>query len=147
MSASIILCVRDWLAERISKDSRGYSTPCWVWQLSTATNGYARARPPGGTRHLAVHRVAYEEFRGPIPEGLEIDHLCSNRACVNPDHLEAVTHAENMKRFNWKRSVCLHGHPLEGANIKMFADGRRTCRTCNDAWFRARQARRRAAAA
>lgn len=151
MSASIILCFRDWLSQRIRVEDRGYSSPCWVWQLSTASNGYARGKVPGRGRLMAVHRAAYEELVGPIASGLEIDHLCRVRACCNPDHLEPVTHAENMRRFDWKRTECLHGHPFEGDNVKVLASGNRVCRICNDAWWarelERRRARRRAVAA
>jgi hypothetical protein len=92
-----------------------------------------------------MHRVSYEAFVGPIPDGFVIDHLCRNRRCVNPAHLEAVTQAENARRRGWKRTICLRGHPFEGNNIKVFADGRRTCRICNDAWFKNRNERRTAA--
>jgi hypothetical protein len=71
---------------------------------------------------------------------------------VNPEHLEAVTRAENMRRVDWKRSVCLHGHPFEGDNIKVLANGNRVCRICNDEWWsrelkRRREARRKAVTA
>lgn len=65
---------------------------CWAWQGSIAPNGYGKL---GGSW---AHRLSYETFVGPIPEGLDLDHLCRNRGCVNPDHLEPVTRKENLRR-------------------------------------------------
>lgn len=70
----------------------GYSTPCWLWQRSLTSNGYAR------TFNGRVHIIYWERLNGPIPDGKELDHLCRERSCVNPAHLEAVTHRVNVKR-------------------------------------------------
>jgi hypothetical protein len=76
---------------------------CWQWMGSTAGAGYATFAVKKRTTY--VHRVSFEEWRGAIPAGLEIDHLCEDKLCVNPWHLEPVTHAENMRRIGTRRAA------------------------------------------
>lgn len=78
-------------------EDRGYSTPCHMWARTRSVGGYGRTAE-GPRRSVAAHVVYYERAHGPIADGLELDHLCGQRACVNVDHLEAVTHAENVRR-------------------------------------------------
>lgn len=80
-----------------TEEDRGYASPCWICQLSKTPEGYAHMSDGTGYQRPA-HRVMWERERGPIPEGLQIDHLCRQRDCVNPDHLEPVTPAENVRR-------------------------------------------------
>lgn len=82
--------------EYLEEDS-GWPTPCWIWQRAL-TQGYGRLFHNGSTYPLPAHRVVYERHKGPIPKGLHLDHLCRVRPCVNPDHLEPVTCAENVRR-------------------------------------------------
>jgi hypothetical protein len=114
---------------------------CWVWRWGTL-NGY------GYHHHTRVHRAAYERWVGPIPDGLDLDHLCRNRLCANPAHLEPVTRDENLRRGEWNgnATVCVNGHPLTPENTWQ-RKGRkgRVCRTCSNARLAQRRQRRLAA--
>jgi hypothetical protein len=109
------------------------SGECWLWTGSRQKNGYGRFSLKN--RGRLAHRFAYELVVGPIPEGLEIDHLCRVRACVRPDHLEAVTRRVNSLRStsfaaqNAKKTHCVRGHALEGENLYS-RNGWRWCRQC-----------------
>lgn len=110
------------------------TTGCWEWQRAI-TNGYGYMNIAGKT--TMAHRFYYEMHRETIPDGLEIDHLCENRRCVNPDHLEVVTHQENQRRGgsvsgrNARKTHCPQGHSyLDPDNLYVGTRGHRCCRTC-----------------
>lgn len=84
--------------DRVAIVDCGYSTPCHLWLLAITGKGYGQEWDRSRRRMNFAHRLAYERVHGPVPPGTEIDHLCSQRACVNPEHLEAVTHAVNVER-------------------------------------------------
>lgn len=129
-------------------------TGCWIWKASLSRDGYGYIG--FGGRVQKAHRVVYEFYKGEIPEGLEIDHLCRVRCCVNPDHLEPVTHRENMRRspvfpqntrkalaasHSARRSMthCKRGHGLVENNIRINSNGSRVCIECERikgrAWY------------
>lgn len=103
---------------------------CWLWVGAINPYDYGIFYTD---RLEGAHRSAYRLFKGPIPEGLVIDHLCRTRSCVNPAHLEAVTLAENLRRGEntyRNRTHCRYGHPYLGDNLVLRKTGLRECRIC-----------------
>jgi hypothetical protein len=128
---------------------------CWTWLAGRFGNGYPAFYSQG--RMMPAHRVCYVAAHGVIEGGLDIDHLCRNPLCVNPDHLEAVTHRENILRgtgFAARHAVkthCPQGHEYTDENTRVYR-GMRNCRRCahektmrrtNEGYFRDQMARKR----
>ena len=130
---------------------------CWLWLAAVnKSDGYARFNG-GDTNTRNAHAVSYEHFKGAVPKGYHVDHLCRVRSCVNPDHLEAVPARINLLRgIGWaaihsQRTHCPKGHPYAGDNLVTELDrnySRRRCRTCKNArqfsynrWVRKGEAR------
>ena len=110
---------------------------CWYWAGSYFPSGYGQVWSPSLKRPYQAHRWVYEELVGPIPEGLQIDHLCRVRGCVNPKHLRVVTGRENimapgarcLAKVNVVKTVCPKGHAYDAANTYTHS-ARRQCRIC-----------------
>lgn len=119
---------------------------CWLWVGALNGGGYGNTQVRGASTR--AHRLAWELAKGAIPPGLELDHKCRVRCCVNPDHLEPVPHRENILRGktvparNFAKSECPAGHKYDGRNAAINGRGHRRCRECN----RLQQAKMRRAA-
>lgn len=116
---------------------------CWTWQGTKSKAGYGMVFYKGKQRY--VHRVVYEHYVGPIPPGMQLDHLCRNRACCRSGHLEVVTNKENARRGDAGKATgakqrakeaCPQGHKYAGANLIIDKNGWRYCRTCINTWKR-----------
>ena len=112
---------------------------CWLWN-GALRYGYGRFSIGGRSgRVLMSHRFSYEEANGLIPEGLQLDHLCRVRNCVNPEHLEPVMRKENIRRGESpsakqsRQTHCIRGHELYGENLYLSPSGKRNCRICRSA--------------
>lgn len=113
---------------------------CWLWMAARTPTGYGNFWD--GRTMARAHRVAFKALRGPIPDGLELDHLCRTRCCVNPWHLEPVSHIENVRRGEVgavlaasaarerSKTHCPTGHEYSEANTYRGPNGKRRCRTC-----------------
>lgn len=127
--------IKDRLLQRMRVDKK---TNCWMWQKYISPDGYARTCYQRFFPNVTgAHRISYSLFRGPIPEGMVIDHLCRTRSCINPDHMEVVTAIENNRRGiypththrNGRKTHCKRGHPFNKKNTIM-VQGSRQCRAC-----------------
>lgn len=118
-----------WLTKKVVAQGE-----CWEWTGSKTRNGYGQLKI-GGVAMMA-HRAFYEHFITEIPDGLDLDHLCRMRACVNPWHLDPVSRsvnlyrAETLGKYNLKKTHCPHGHEYSAANTRFTRTGSRCCRTC-----------------
>ena len=107
---------------------------CWIWMAALHSNGYGLFWKDG--KHVRAHLIAYELLCGPVPKGCEPDHLCRRRRCINPAHIEFVTHKENVLRgngvcaLNARKRRCPRGHRYTEANTIRETDGHRECRQC-----------------
>lgn len=124
--------LRERFEESFSIDKSG----CWVWEKALDAAGYGRLKIIGGGIEYA-HRISYRFYIGEIPIGTEIDHLCRNRSCCNPEHLEAVTHRENVLRspisvaaMNRMKIHCKVGHVFDIENTRIAKNGCRNCKIC-----------------
>ena len=117
------------------------NTGCWLWIGGLKPDGYARFN----TRKTG-HQMSFEHWIGKVPEGKEIDHICNMRCCVNPKHLQAITHKENIAKsgaweFNRKKTNCPKGHPYSGDNLYVLGTNRQ-CKICRRAYVKAYRLRK-----
>lgn len=140
--------------ERISRNYEIDDNGCWIWTSNKSSSGYGRVSSPSGM--VLAHRLSYELSKGQIPAGLDLDHLCRVRHCINPDHLEPVTRQENLRRspLVWgalmsAKTHCAQGHAFTERNTRWTGPKRnwRVCRTCSNAATAASRVRRQQRAA
>lgn len=125
---------------------------CWLWLAALDIGGYGKFST--NRRSMQAHRIGWNLYRGPIPPGMMLDHMCRTRSCVNPDHMRIVTPFENSvenslgpSALNYQKTHCTHGHPFSGENLKVYANpklpGRfyRYCRACHAAYYQRKRGR------
>lgn len=143
----LITDIRAMLAAKSTIEPSG----CWLWDGQKDRDGYGRQKVSytSGQKTCSAHILSYEVHVGPVPAGLQLDHRCRVRHCVNPDHLEPVTSRVNTLRspiapavLNSQKTHCVAGHELSGANVTICVEGHRRCKECRrvaSAKYRARQ--------
>ena len=140
------------IADRLLDLVEESETGCWLYTGRVLRHGYGQIEVRQGVgrssrKRVSAHRLSYETFVGPIPEGLTLDHLCRVRHCINPAHLEPVTRRENTLRgvgpsaLNAVKTSCHRGHAFTPENTRWCADGSRRCYECQRELRRARRAR------
>lgn len=113
---------------------------CWAWPRTITGKGYGQISVNG--KRVPAHRFFYEAYFGPVPSEFVLDHLCENKACVSPFHLQPTTNRENVLRgtgptaINARKLICSQGHPLFGDNLYIYPNGRRSCRICRKEYSR-----------
>jgi hypothetical protein len=123
--------VRERMLRRVKTD---HQTGCWNWTGALANGKYGHLFVDG--RMQKAHRIAYRMVVGPIPHGMDLDHLCRNTKCVNPNHLEPVTRSENLRRsplmghINANKTHCIRGHEFTAENTRVRPNGHRVCKEC-----------------
>lgn len=127
---------KETLKEKVMRNFTVNEAGCWIWSMGISFYGYGQIK--WKREQKPAHRASWEVLRGPIPAGLQIDHLCRNRACINPDHLEPVTQRVNglrgfgMGAQNARKTHCKQGHAFSGENVEIRKDngGGRRCKIC-----------------
>lgn len=139
--------LQEYIKDRVSPEPM---SGCWLWLLSDGNHGYPQGYANGTV--VLAHRISYTAFKGEIPKGFDVDHICRNKPCVNPDHLEVVTPEENRRRQGLAVTHCIHGHKFDESNTLYrtanFRDKRRHlngrkyrhCKTCQQGRNKARRA-------
>ena len=124
------------LIKRILPKIKVSKVGCWEWLGRTVKDGYGNINV--NKKRISIHRILYKYYHGKLDSELEIDHICRNRVCCNPLHLEQVTHKENVLRgfslnaINARKTLCIRGHSLSGDNIRIEKYGSRRCKKCKN---------------
>ena len=140
-----VIPLRDRIMRRVEVAPDG----CWLWTGALAPNGYGIVQKGRRAGTTVVHKAMWQLDNGPVPDGLELDHLCRVRRCCNPAHLEPVTRQTNVDRGlqaagKQRRTECINGHPFTSNNTITTSRQLRSCRTCQNRRNREYRARKKA---